>query len=105
MKTYPEHMTDSKVNQNYGLRVHSSEERAGLFIIHPVGPINTNTSSILQKEMQRIIESRPEIILLDMNQFNYINFRGLRVILKTIIAQIAQPILNFPYHQISRKLL
>ena len=85
METYPETMTDSKFNQDFGLRVHSSEERVGLFIIHPVGPINTNTSPILQKEMQRIIESRPEIVLLDMNQVNYINFRGLRVILKTIM--------------------
>ena len=85
METYPETMTDSKFNQDFGWRVHSSEEKAGLFIIHPVGPINTNTSPILQKEMQRIIESRPEIVLLDMNQVNYINFRGLRVILKTIM--------------------
>ena len=85
METYPENIIDGKVNQDYGLRVHSSEERVGLFVICPVGSINTNTSSILQKEMQRIIESKPEIIILDMNQVNYINLRGLRVILKTIM--------------------
>jgi anti-anti-sigma factor len=85
MKTYPEIVTDSKVSHNYNLSVHSREERTGLFIIHPVGSINTNTSPILQKEMQRIIEARPEIILIDMDQVNFINFRGLRVIFKTIM--------------------
>jgi anti-sigma B factor antagonist len=85
MKTYPEIVTESKISHNYDLSVYSCEERAGLFIIHPVGSINTNTSPILQKEMQQIIESGPEIVLLDMNQVNYINFRGLRVILKTIM--------------------
>ncbi len=85
MKTYPEIVTDRKVSHTYNLSVHSSEEGTGLFIIHPVGSINTNTSPILQKEMQQIIESKPEIILIDMNQVNFINFRGLRVILKTIM--------------------
>ena len=85
MERYPDSMTDRKVYQDFSLSVYSSEERVGLFILHPVGSINTNTSPILQREMQRIIESSPEIILLDMNQVNYVNFRGLRVILKTII--------------------
>ena len=85
MKTYPEIVTDRKVSHTYNLSVHSSEEGTGLFIIHPVGSINTNTSPILQKEMQQILKSKPEIILIDMNQVNFINFRGLRVILKTIM--------------------
>jgi anti-anti-sigma factor len=32
-----------------------------------------------------ILESKPETILFDMKQVNYINFSGLRVILKTIM--------------------
>lgn len=85
MKTYPENMTDSKVNENFNLSVTASEEGAGLFVIHPVGSINTNTYPILKKEMDWIFESKPEIILFDMKQVNYVNLRGLRVILKTII--------------------
>ena len=85
MYTCIDTITGSKDNQDFVFRVHSSEDRVGLFIIHPVGSINTNTSPILQKEMQRILESSPEIVLIDMNQVNYINFRGLRVILKTIM--------------------
>jgi len=85
MKTYPENMTDSKVNESFNLSVTASEERAGLFVIHPTGSINTNTYPILKKEMEWIFESKPEIILFDMKQVNYVNLRGLRVILKTII--------------------
>jgi hypothetical protein len=73
METYPETMNDGKVNRDFGIRVHSIEVRVGLFIIHPVGSINTNTSPILQKEMQRIIESRPEIdkisSIVDLREF------------------------------------
>lgn len=87
MKTYPENMTDSKVNEGFKfkLSVTASEERAGLFVIHPTGSINTNTYPILKKEMEWIFESKPEIILFDMKRVNYVNLRGLRVILKTII--------------------
>jgi anti-sigma B factor antagonist len=85
METYPEIMTDSKINESFNLRVTASEKRSGLFVIHPIGSINTNTYSILKKELEWILESWPEIILFDMKQVNYVNFRGLRVILKTII--------------------
>ena len=85
MKTYPEIMTNSEINERFNLRVTASEKRAGLFVILPVGSINTNTYSILKKELEWILESWPEIILFDMKQVNYVNFRGLRVILKTII--------------------
>jgi len=85
METYPEIMTDSKVDESFTLSVTASEERAGLFIIHPVGSLNTITYPILNKEMEWIFESRPEIILFDMINVNYVNLRGLRVILKTII--------------------
>ena len=86
MKTYPEFVTDSRINDSTNLSVTASEESAGHFIINLVGSINTNTHSILQKEMEWIFESGPDIILIDMKQVNYINFRGLRVILKTILA-------------------
>ena len=64
---------------------YTSQERAGFFIIRPVGSINTNTYMTLQKEIELILESGPETILFDMKQVNYINFSGLRVILKTIM--------------------
>jgi anti-anti-sigma factor len=64
---------------------YTSQERAGFFIIRPVGSINTNTYMTLQKEIELILKSGPETILFDMKQVNYINFSGLRVILRTIV--------------------
>ena len=85
MGTYPEIMADRKVTERFNLNVHAGEERAGFFIIHPFGTINTNTYPILQKEIEWIFESRPDVILFDMKHVKYINFRGLRVFLKTIM--------------------
>ena len=85
MQTYPEITTDSNANDILKLSVAASEKSAGLFIIHPVGSIDTMTYPVLKKEMERIFESNPEIILFDMTQVKYVNLRGLRVILKTIV--------------------
>jgi len=85
MRTPPGIMIDNKVNGNFNLSVHLNEKREGFFIIHPDGPMNTKTSPILQNAVEQIFESTPEIIVFDMKQVNCINFRGLRVILKTII--------------------
>ena len=85
MRPHPEIMTDNKVNGNFNSSVHLNEKREGFFIIHPDGPMNTKTSPVLQNAVEQIFESQPEIIVFDMKQVNCINFRGLRVILKTII--------------------
>ena len=85
MKTHLGIMTNNTANGNFNLSVYRNEKREGFFIIHPVGAINTNTSPILQNEVEQIFESKPEIIVFDMKQVDYINFRGLRVILKTIL--------------------
>ena len=84
MKTHPGIMTNNTVNGNFNLSIYRKEKRDGIFIIHPVGAINTNTSPILQNEVEQILGSKPEMIVFDMKQVNYINSRGLRLILKTI---------------------
>jgi len=85
MRTHPGIMTDNKVNGSFNLSVYLNEKREGFFIIHPVGPMSKKTSPILQKEVEQIFESKPEIILFDMKQVNYVNFRGLRLILNIIM--------------------
>ena len=84
MKTHSGIMTNNTVNGNFNLSIYRKEKRDGIFIIHPVGAINTNTSPILQNEVEQILGSKPEMIVFDMKQVNYINSRGLRLILKTI---------------------
>ena len=85
METHPEIMDDSKVNGSLNLKESVKEEISGLFIIHPIGSINTITYPILKKKIDWILESWPEIILIDMKQVSYVNLRGLRVVLKTIM--------------------
>ena len=67
MRTHPGIMTNNKVNGNFNLSVYRKEKREGFFIIYPVGAINTITSPILQNEVEQIYESKPEIIVFDMN--------------------------------------
>jgi hypothetical protein len=45
-------MTDSDVNGRLYLSVTAKEERLGLFIIHPVGSINTNTYPISEDHLK-----------------------------------------------------
>ena len=85
MELYNEIMTDNNVKDCFNLIVTANEEKAGFFIIHPVGSINTNTYTILKNKMAWVLESGPEIILIDMIQVDYVNLRGLRVILQTIM--------------------
>ncbi len=82
MRTEHGNMTDSKVNGSSKLSVYVSEKRKGFFVIQPIGSINTITSPILQNEVEQIYESKPEIIMFDMQQVSYMNSKGLHVILK-----------------------
>ena len=90
MRAHPGIMTNSAGSGNSNLSVYRNEKREGFFIIYPVGTINTNTSPILQNEVEQIFELKPEIILFDMKQVNYINSAGLRVILELHAAMKSQ---------------
>ncbi len=82
MRTDPESMADNKIKGSFNLSVNVNETREGLFVIQPIGSINMITSPILQNEVEQLYESKPEMILFDMQQVNYINSKGLHVILK-----------------------
>ena len=77
--------TGNNVDGITNFNVYPCEKKEGYFVLNLDGPLNTQASPILQKEVNRIFKSNPVIIILDMKQVNYINFRGLRVILKTIM--------------------
>ena len=84
MQTHFEAITAPKNVQGLPLAVCTTKKTPGAFIIQPVGPLNTHTYKALEKQVEFILASNPEIIIFDMEQVNYINARGLRVILKTI---------------------
>ncbi len=82
MKTQPGVMIDNVVSRNFSLQVYSSEKREGLFVIEPAGSINTITSRSLQNLVERICTSKPNIMMFDLERVDFINSKGLRVILK-----------------------
>ncbi len=82
MRAHPGIMTNSAGNGNFNLSVYRKEKREGIFIIYPVGAINTITSPILRNEVEQILVLKPAIIMFDMKQVSYINSAGLRVILE-----------------------
>ena len=102
MKMHPGIMTANEVNSNSNLQVHISDTNKGVFVLEPVGSINAITSQSLQKIVERICASKPNIIMFDLNRVDFINSKGLRVILKVYRVINAQGgrvvIMNFQSH-------
>lgn len=64
------------------LKVDSAEKRPGAFVIQCAGSLDTNTYSILEKQVDQIITHTPHTIIFDMRQLDYISSMGLRIVLK-----------------------
>ena len=84
MKTNPGIILDSTSCEGFSLSVYSIEKNSSGFIIHPVGSLDMNSYFILEKKVELILDSAPEVIIFDMEYVYYINCSGLRVILRTI---------------------
>lgn len=82
MKTHQAIVMENKVNFRFNFHVRVSERRKGFIVLHPVGPIDTITSPVLQNKVEHILGLKPEIILFDMQQVDFINTLGLRVFIK-----------------------
>jgi len=65
------------------LTVNAKERNPGVFIVSPVGSLDSNTYTILDKRLDLILEGTPRTIILDMEQLDYISSMGVRVIIKT----------------------
>jgi anti-anti-sigma factor len=68
------------------LTVNTSKMAKGVFVITPVGSINTDTYGVLEKETQKVLKKGPQKIILDMVGVEYISSMGLRVVLSTLKA-------------------
>ena len=64
------------------LRVTVKEQRVGVFVISPVGSIDSDTYRFLEDRADLILESSPSEIVFDMTSVDYISSAGIRVILK-----------------------
>ena len=69
------------------LKVISAEKRPGVITVSPVGSIDANTYMILEEKVDSILQVNPDLIIFDMENLNYINSMGIRVLLKTKKAQ------------------
>jgi len=69
------------------LKVTSAEKRPGVITISPIGSMDTNTYMILEEKVDSILQKTPDLIIFDMENLNYINSMGIRVLLKTKKAQ------------------
>ncbi len=65
------------------LSVDSQEKRPGAYVVRCGGSLDTNTYAILEKAVDRILESVPDVVVFDMEKLGYISSAGIRVILKT----------------------
>ncbi len=65
------------------LTVTSKEGRVGVFVVSPVGSIDSDTHTILEKKVDSIVETSPTEIVFDMESVDYISSAGVRVVLKT----------------------
>ena len=65
------------------LTVTSKEGRVGVFVVSPVGSIDSDTHTILENKVDSIVETSPTEIVFDMESVDYISSAGVRVVLKT----------------------
>jgi len=65
------------------LKVTVAKKSDGVFIVSPVGPIDSDTYDILQESVDAILQSPPKAVIFDMQGVNYMSSMGIKVILKT----------------------
>lgn len=65
------------------LEVSIQKTNATCFTVCPVGAIDTNTSVILDEEIDSVLALKPKVIVLDMAGVDFMSSAGVRVILKT----------------------
>ena len=65
------------------LKVKTDEKRPGVFVVSPIGSIDTNTHSVLDEKVEKVLGNSPDVIIFDMEFTDYINSTGIRVLLKT----------------------
>lgn len=64
------------------LTVDVTQKARGVYVIQPAGLLNSSTYSILDKEVDAVLEKSPKLLVLDLGRLEYLSSAGLRVILK-----------------------
>ena len=64
------------------LKVNIENKRPGVYMISPIGSIDTNTATVLDENVETVLAENPDILIFDMEYTDYINSMGVRVLLK-----------------------
>lgn len=65
------------------LRVNTATKRPGIFVLAPIGSIDTVGHPVFQEKVDLVLAQHPDLIIFDMQFADYINSMGLRVLFKT----------------------
>ena len=84
MSTNPSINEAIDADQKFTLSVYACEKCPNAYFLQPFGSLEAFTYKILEKKINLILDSKPEVVIFEMNHVNYINSRGLRVLLRTI---------------------
>lgn len=68
------------------LGIKTSQKALGAHIISCAGRLDTTTSPMLEKEVDRLLGESPQLIAFDMEDLNYMSSAGVRVLIKTLKA-------------------
>ncbi len=65
------------------LTIRSTEKSPGVFILYPVGRVDSNSYSILEKKVDYLMrEGQPKSLTMDMAGVDYLSSMGVRVFMK-----------------------
>lgn len=64
------------------LKITVTKKEKSVFVIYPVGSIDSNTYTLLEKELEPVLKSSPTALIFDMKEVNYLSSAGVRIILK-----------------------
>jgi anti-anti-sigma factor len=65
------------------LKVNTSLKKPGIFVVAPIGSIDTGSNPIFQEKTDAVLQQNPDLIIFDMEFADYINSSGIRVLIKT----------------------
>jgi anti-sigma B factor antagonist len=74
-------MITLKSEENMQLNVTTKEKSPGVQILSLDGSLNSKTSPMLEKEVNRALGKSPETLVFDLEKLAYISSAGIRVIL------------------------
>lgn len=64
------------------LDVSLMEKEKGVFIISPIGPVDSDTYLVLEKQVDAVLDKNPQVIIFDLKGVNYVSSAGLGVVFK-----------------------